>query len=229
MRIIFSVAVCMFLIGCVSFGSSVPDTYKEGEYFYLEPEWLKANEKDISERLTNTIRAKHPITAEWFPRVSIANIDVEDNLARWRDTPALKENMNSIFRATLGALYPNLPAESVFNVNLKIRNANTDLNPALYALMVPYGVACWSTLMLVCPVSGKSIVVVEATFEDVKGNEVVLRGAGASRLVAISPYAGDSPLWADQAETKALIAAMSRLTDEFVKYSENEYQTQLRN
>jgi hypothetical protein len=94
------------------------------------------------------------------------------------------------------------------------------MNSALYALMVPYGVACFSTLMMVCPVAGKQIVVTEGVFSK-NGNKVLtISSAGASRLVAISPYAEDSSEWGDEAKAKALIAALSQLTDKFVAHVE---------
>ncbi|MDB2386816.1 hypothetical protein N9W21_05685 [Shewanella sp.] len=47
-----------------------------------------------------------------------------------------------------------------------------------------------------------------------KANVLILSSAGASRLVAVSPYAGDDFDWGD--EPNALIAALSQLMDKLV-------------
>lgn len=226
MKICLIAVLTTVLFGCSSFDSSVPAAPKQGGYFYLDPSWLNDNQKNITDRLVATIKASHPITARWFPRVSIVEVEVESKLLKNQSRQDLQGALGGIFDATVDALYDGPTAVQSIDLTLKISAASKKMNSALYALMVPYGAACWSTLMLVCPVTEKSIVVVEGSFNDSDGNTVTLRGAGAARLVALSPYAGDSSQWNDEAETKALVAAVARLADAFVKYSEQGYQKQ---
>lgn len=208
------------LIGCTSFNSSVPVTYKSRDYFYLSSDWLNQNEQEIALRLTKAIRQKHPNTADWFPRVKIQSIDIEVEPNEWRKPKELRASLNRIFTSVSSDLFPESNSSSAWTVDLKIRTASKEMNKGLYALMVPYGVACFYTLMMVCPVTDKAIVVVDSKFNTTEQDVFSFSGAGASRLVAISPYAGDGPQWGDEAQIKALIAALSQIADKLVTHVE---------
>lgn len=209
------------LVGCTSFHTAAPEHYKTADYFYIEPAWLAQHKAELTARLVESIKEKHPTTAAWFPRVVIRSINIETSSDSWRNAPELTKQLNEVFEQALTQLYPQQhkqPAE--LTLDLKIRTASTEMNSALYALMLPYGVACFSTLMMVCPVTGEEIVVTEGTFWQQDKALVSLSAAGASRLVAVSPYAADGNEWGDEAATKALIAALSQLTDKFVAHME---------
>ena len=222
MRIITIVCLSISLLGCTSFRSTAPTDYKIDDYFYIDSDWIKENQADLSERLVNTITEKHPNTASWFPLVQISNIDIaEDNASRW-NSQALKREINSLLEITLNKIYPSAEPESSLQLNLQIRKASKEMNKVLYALQFPYGVACFGTLMLVCPIAGDQIVVVEGTFIKNDGSRLIFNGAGASTVVAISPYAGDDESWLAEANAKALIAALAQLTDNLVAHIDEQ-------
>ena len=220
MRVIVVIFTIISLLGCTSFKSAAPDNFKTGGYFYIQPDWIDRNRTELTNRLVQSIREKHPNTAHWFPLVTISNVDIETEPAKWRNAPELKNQLNELFKNTLDQIYVSNDERTQMSLDLKIRTASTEMNSALYALMVPYGIACFSTLMIVCPITGKQIVVTEGTFSKDNTNVLTISSAGASRLVAISPYAGDGSEWGDEAKTKALIAALSQLTDKFVAHVE---------
>jgi hypothetical protein len=220
MRIIIIIYIIVSLLGCTSFKSNTPSDFKADEYFCIQPDWIARNKTELTNQLVQSIKEKHPKTAQWFPLVAISNVDIETEPAKWRNAPELKNQLNDLFKKTLAQIYTSNEEQPLIYLDQKIRTASTEMNSALYALMVPYGVACFSTLMMVCPVAGKQIVVTEGVFSK-NGNKVLtLSSAGASRLVAISPYAEDSSEWGDEAKAKALIAALSQLTDKFVAHVE---------
>lgn len=223
MRTLIVIYCILALVGCTSFGSSAPKDYKSDEYFYIEPAWIEQHRPELVTALVQSIRSKHPNTADWFPRVSIASIDVETQPSRWRNAPELQRQLDLLLGEALGQIYGTGKGEVEFLLALKIRHASTEINPALYALMLPYGVACLGTLSLVCPVSAEQIVVTEADIIKQGKTLQTLTAAGAAQAVAISPYAGDSSAWGDEARTKALVASLSQLADQFISHIEATY------
>lgn len=225
MRTLIVIYCILALVGCTSFSSSAPKGYKSDEYFYIEPVWIEQHRAELVTALVQSIRIKHPNTADWFPRVSIASIDVETQTSQWRNAPELQRQLDLLLSEALAQIYGNGKGEAAFLLALKIREASTEINPALYALMLPYGVACLGTLSLVCPVSAEQIVVTEA--DVIKQGKTVktLTGAGAAQAVAISPYAGDSSDWGNEAKTKALVASLAQLADQFIAQIEGETAT----
>lgn len=220
MRVIITIYTILCLIGCTSFQAAAPNQYKTDDYFYIQPEWLEINRAELTDQLVQAIRENNPQTMSWFPLVTISTIDIETQAHKWRNSPELKRQLNKILQDALNQVYHSSDRQVELGLALKIRTASTEINPAFYVLMVPYAVACLGTLMMLCPVAGKQIVVTEGSFLK-DGSEVLkLSSAGAATLVAISPYAGSDPEWGYEATIKALIASLSQLTDKLVAHVE---------
>ncbi len=222
-KVIVGVLV-LSMTGCFSYQvTPPPPNYNESDRLLLSNQWIRENKDSLAEQLVDSIKENHPRTADWFPNVNILSIDVEEEPRHWSRADELKEHLNDIFEMVISDLYGDIHEAQEVDVALRIREASPDINPALYAVLIPYGVACMSTLMMICPLTGRQVMVAEGTFSQDEEEIVTLSGAGASRRFMLSPYADDSPQWHSEAETKALIAALVQLTDNFVEHIERQH------
>lgn len=223
------IILCALLSACsFSYKSSVDEAEvnNDSKYSTYNPHyssWLKENKYSVIKEIASYIREKHPNTTEWFPRLEIRKIRLEMPSEKWSTShPAIKP-LREILQGVSDQLLPVNENSEIWKVDIDIRFANQKVNPALFAAAHdPYGLLCWGTILLVCPVKSSGVFVIDGNIITTEDKRINLKGYGGSTIYLSTPWLADNPEAAGfpQAESKAIAAATADFANKLVKVVE---------
>ena len=226
-KFLFSIMILGFLTSCTF--SWVSNVDQDEQYTTVEPPdlyWLQNNRSEIAQQIVAFIRKNHPSTAKWFPRLKIENLFLLNSDDSSNDTELTREILQDILEKVSLEVLPenNSPNKWSVDISIKFLTNQSEIGAIKGSAMIAYGVFCWKTVLIVCPVGGQtSIAVLDSKIRTDSGKIIDIRSFGGTSRIMTSPLAGDDFSLPSQDKAKALAASIADLADKIEKKARAEF------
>lgn len=207
-------------LALTSCSHSYPITVEESAKYEssapISDSWLRDHREEVIKRTVEYVRKQHPSTASWFPRVALGTVRLEISKSKWIRNELIEKELLEIFRGTSERLLPPSNNRTAWTLDVDVKFARPETNPALYAVAVPYGILCWSNLLIACPMKMSEYVVLDTKLTTAKDERFEIRAIGGSTILMSSPWVqdNDAPLY--ESTSKALAAAVADFANKLV-------------
>lgn len=205
------------LVGCLySYPIKVGEGTKYEGSTPISASWLRDHREEVVKRTVEYVRKEHPSTADWFPQLTFGNVRLQMSESKWIKNELIEAELLALFKGTSAQLLPLKNNRAPWVMDVDARFARPETNPALYAVVIPYGLLCWSNFLIVCPMKVSEYVVLDAKIKTDRGEQFDVRAVGGSTIVMSTPWAQDNDAWMNEGTSKAIAAAIADFANKLV-------------